>query len=213
MAERRRRRLRLSCRLFFFGEDDFEGEATLLDLCRAEAAIPLAEIVERLLALEARLGATGPVQVISPARSTAPAPQVAAQAATPRGGDASVPAREPSRPPREPSLGDLWQKLVAKLESEARSMGEILRARGKLESVSGGRATIRLTGLRPDEQALLGEARNARKVSAAATELLGEACEVRLEVAGSASPAPARSADLFTQRIVDSFGGRIVEDS
>ena len=32
MAERRRRRLRLSCRLFFFGEDDFEGEATLLDL-------------------------------------------------------------------------------------------------------------------------------------------------------------------------------------
>ena len=32
MAERRGRRLRLSCRLFFFGEDDFEGEATLLDL-------------------------------------------------------------------------------------------------------------------------------------------------------------------------------------
>lgn len=32
MAERRGRRLRLSCRLFFFGEDDFEGEATVLDL-------------------------------------------------------------------------------------------------------------------------------------------------------------------------------------
>ena len=32
MAERRGRRLRLSCRLFFFGEDDFEGEATILDL-------------------------------------------------------------------------------------------------------------------------------------------------------------------------------------
>ena len=31
-AERRGRRLRLSCRLFFFGEDDFEGEATVLDL-------------------------------------------------------------------------------------------------------------------------------------------------------------------------------------
>ncbi|OGW47775.1 MAG: hypothetical protein A2V62_00210 [Nitrospirae bacterium RBG_19FT_COMBO_58_9] len=31
-AERRGRRLSLSCRLFFFGEDDFEGEATILDL-------------------------------------------------------------------------------------------------------------------------------------------------------------------------------------
>lgn len=31
-AERRGRRLSLNCRLFFFGEDDFEGEATILDL-------------------------------------------------------------------------------------------------------------------------------------------------------------------------------------
>jgi len=31
-AERRGRRLPLNCRLFFFGEDDFEGEATILDL-------------------------------------------------------------------------------------------------------------------------------------------------------------------------------------
>ena len=32
MAERRGRRLSLSCRLFFFGEGDFEGEARVLDL-------------------------------------------------------------------------------------------------------------------------------------------------------------------------------------
>jgi len=32
MAERRGRRLRVTCRLFFFGENDFEGEATILDL-------------------------------------------------------------------------------------------------------------------------------------------------------------------------------------
>jgi hypothetical protein len=31
-AERRGRRLNLSCRLFLFGEDDFEAEATILDL-------------------------------------------------------------------------------------------------------------------------------------------------------------------------------------
>ena len=45
MAERRGRRLSLSCRLFFFGEDDFEGEATVLDLstngCQAKSLIPV----------------------------------------------------------------------------------------------------------------------------------------------------------------------------
>lgn len=43
--DRRGRRLLLSCRLFFFGEDEFEGEATLLDIsasgCRASSSIPL----------------------------------------------------------------------------------------------------------------------------------------------------------------------------
>ncbi|WP_181416701.1 PilZ domain-containing protein [Nitrospira lenta] len=43
--DRRGRRLPLSCRLFFFGEDDFEGEAVLLDIsasgCRASSSIPL----------------------------------------------------------------------------------------------------------------------------------------------------------------------------
>src|SRR5262245_8773008 len=43
MAERRGRRLSLNCRLFFFGENDFEGEATLLDLstngCQATSLV------------------------------------------------------------------------------------------------------------------------------------------------------------------------------
>lgn len=43
LAERRGRRLSLSCRLFFFGENDFEGEATVLDLstngCQATSLI------------------------------------------------------------------------------------------------------------------------------------------------------------------------------
>ena len=32
MAERHGRRLALSCRLFFFGEEELEGEATILDI-------------------------------------------------------------------------------------------------------------------------------------------------------------------------------------
>lgn len=43
VKDRRGRRLALSCRLFFFGDDDFEGEGTLLDLstngCRASSLI------------------------------------------------------------------------------------------------------------------------------------------------------------------------------
>jgi hypothetical protein len=43
MAERRGRRLSLSCRLFFFGEHDFEGEATVIDLstngCQATSLV------------------------------------------------------------------------------------------------------------------------------------------------------------------------------
>jgi hypothetical protein len=43
VTDRRGRRLGLSCRLFFFGDDDFEGEGTVLDIstngCRASSLI------------------------------------------------------------------------------------------------------------------------------------------------------------------------------
>ena len=43
--DRRGRRLKLSCRLFFFGQDDFEGEGTVLDIstsgCRASSSVAL----------------------------------------------------------------------------------------------------------------------------------------------------------------------------
>jgi hypothetical protein len=45
IRDRRGRRLELSCRMFFFGQDEFEGEATLVDLstsgCKASSAIEL----------------------------------------------------------------------------------------------------------------------------------------------------------------------------
>lgn len=43
LQDRRGRRIDLSCRLFFFGDDDFEGEATVLDVstngCSAESSV------------------------------------------------------------------------------------------------------------------------------------------------------------------------------
>ena len=45
LLDRRGRRLPLDCRMFFFGDDDFEGEATVLDVstngCRAETSVEL----------------------------------------------------------------------------------------------------------------------------------------------------------------------------
>ena len=52
-AERRARRLPINCPLFFFGEGDFEGEATVLDIstngCKATSLIEMK--VGRLLKL------------------------------------------------------------------------------------------------------------------------------------------------------------------
>ncbi len=45
LQDRRGRRLSLQCRMFFFGDEDFEGEATVLDVstngCRAETSVEL----------------------------------------------------------------------------------------------------------------------------------------------------------------------------
>jgi c-di-GMP-binding flagellar brake protein YcgR len=43
--ERRGRRMDLSCRVFFFGPDDFEGEASLVDLSTGGCQISTAETI------------------------------------------------------------------------------------------------------------------------------------------------------------------------
>src|SRR5262249_61749951 len=76
-------------------------ETTLLDLCRPETSMPLAELEERLLALEARLKSAGTAAPVAPApREVAP------------------------RTPPAPSGGsaDLWTRLLATLDSEACTM-------------------------------------------------------------------------------------------
>ncbi len=52
---RKAKRVPLTCRLFFFGENDFEGEARLVDLstsgCRAESQVPVQVGMEFRLSL------------------------------------------------------------------------------------------------------------------------------------------------------------------
>jgi len=180
-------------------------ETTLLDLCRPETAMPLAEMEERLHALEARLGASGPAPSPVPALRPDPGPR-----------NARAPAPAAPVAPRTdagaaPPVGDAWARLLGALETEARTLGELLRARGRLESLTSARAVVRLAGVRDEERAILADARNVRVVASALAKVLGRKVEV--EIAGAPSEAPPKSpADLFTQRVADSFGGRIVED-
>jgi len=174
-------------------------EATLLDLCRPESSTPLAELEKRLLAFESRLESGRASVAATPAAASAPSPVPAPP--TPR---ASPSASEPASAP------DVWKSLLAALDADARTLADILRARGKLESCAGGRAIVRLAGLKDDERAIVAESRNARAVSAALTRVCGRPVEAQLltsEVVAAAKP----SKDLFTQKVAESFGGRIVE--
>lgn len=64
---RKSRRVGVNCRLFFFGEDDFEGEALLLDLsstgCMARSMEPLQVGRKLKLSLFLPDGYTWPVRV------------------------------------------------------------------------------------------------------------------------------------------------------
>ncbi|HZO08527.1 MAG TPA: DNA polymerase III subunit gamma/tau [Myxococcota bacterium] len=179
-------------------------EAALLDLCRPETSLPLEELQERLLALEVRLsGGAAP-------RAAVPAPATAAPAAAPaRPRPPPPPAAAPAAPP---ARSEEWPRLLEVLEAEARTIGEILRARGKLESRGPGAATIRLTGLRDEERAIVAEPRNARIVSAALSRIVGSPCEASLVVADAGAPKRTAS-DLFTRQVAESFGGKIVEEA
>ena len=177
-------------------------ELTLLDLCRSETSMPLDELQGKLLALESRLagGAAAPTTAARPASSTPAAPRPPATAPT-----------APAAPAAPAARSDEWSRLLEALEAEARSVGEILRARGKLEGRTGGVATIRLAGLRDEERAILAEPRNARIVSTVLSRIVGSPCEASL-VHAEAGPAKRSSADLFTRQVAESFGGKIVEE-
>jgi DNA polymerase-3 subunit gamma/tau len=135
-----------------------------------------------------------------------------ARRARARSTGARAPTAPPARAPGRSGGSDEWSALLAALESEARTLGDVLRARGRLEAREPGRATIRLTGLREDERAILAEPRNARIVSAALSRIAGERTEAAFAFAEVNAPKKTAS-DLFTRQVADSFGGKIVEET
>ncbi len=176
-------------------------ETTLLDLCRRETTQPLAALEERLLALERRLEQGSP-----PSPQRAPAPKVLQPAAPP----------PPPPPPRERS-DDPWTRFLDDVAGNARSLADTLRARGRYEGESGGRATIRLSGLKDDERSIVAAPRNARACSTALSRVLGRSVEVTLQIDDAQAAKPplsgGRAKDAFTEEVQDLFEARIEEDS
>ncbi len=205
-------------------------ELSLLELARPETTIPLAEIVERLLALEGRL-AGAPAAAAAAVSSAAPpgasisaAPSGASSAAAPAAGGAPAstpepaPTPEPATPRRRPaaafagavrsSNSEAWTRFIEALRVQAGALAEVLERHGRLVELDGGRAVVRFTHLRQADRPLVTEKRNQNICSRVFSEILEEKIEVRLE---DGAEVPPGGADLFTKEVADLFGGRIEE--
>jgi DNA polymerase-3 subunit gamma/tau len=177
-------------------------ETALCALARPEASWSLAEIAERLGALEERLrGARAPTA--APARSEpALAPLPAPPSMTPRA------AAQPAAPvPAGPN--DTWRAVLSELGSGSTSLAELLRLRGKLAEVGPARVLVRLAGLRSEERVLLVEPRNKKACAQAFARVLGREIEVEF---GDVEPPVRAVKDAFTTKVSDLFGGRVEDD-
>jgi DNA polymerase III subunit gamma/tau len=170
-------------------------ELALFDLCRPESALPLAQIAERLEALEARLGSA------AVARPPARAPAAAAPAVV-----ASAPAPAPAAPRDAQTI---WNRFLEELAQHSDTLAETLRTRGRLGEFGERRVSARVTQLREDERMLFQTPRNQKACAQILARLLGREVEFVLEEPA----APARKPkDAFTGRITELFGGRVEDE-
>jgi DNA polymerase-3 subunit gamma/tau len=185
-------------------------EVTLLDLCSSDASIALAELAERLSALESRLTSGAPATRASPsARASAPAPDSASPPSPAARPSPSTPTADANAPRSRPSTHtETWRAFLGELERSASSLAEILARRGSLRELGGGRAVIRLADLADGERTLLREPRNQLSCSRAFSAACGEPIEVELVDAARARPTKD---DAFTREVADLFDGRVEE--
>ena len=212
-------------------------EVALIDLCRPDTSLGLEELIRRLEALEARLGAVPagarPAAASSMAAApAAPTPTGPALSATAQISAAQISAAQisaapaptapaptapaPTAPaPTAPSapLSDpkqLWPRLLEELGTHSASLQLMLRQRGRLAELSGGVAKIQLTNPAPEERALLDNPRTHKLLQALLTRLLGRDCQAQFD---EPSRAPVRKEqDRFTGEVSQLFGGRIEDD-
>ena len=203
-------------------------EVTLLDLCRPESTLPLAELAARLQALESRLdtGASAPpaTGASAPPSPGAPAPPSTGASAPPatradRGRLEPTPARRRPDPPTAPpgpdatarrsaTNADTWEGFLAELSGSSASLGAILERRGRLVRYADDRAVVQLSGLSDSDRALIADPRNRRQLSRAFSAAAGREVEVVTEDATGARPGMQ---DPFTREVADLFEGHVEE--
>jgi DNA polymerase III gamma/tau subunit len=208
---RARERLRL-----LPGQERIVLELCLLELARHEQTLPLVELVQRLEALERRLGGAP-----APARGPEPRALAPATSARPAAPPPAAPTAAPARPsevvqPVQARAGTdgRWEAFLAELRKTHGALAEVLAHHGasRLVEDAGGRLDLRLGGLSPEEERLVSDRRNQRACSEAATRVFGR--PLALASGGSAArPAesPRASPDPLTQRMVQDYEGTVEE--
>ncbi len=201
------------------GQERIVLELCLLELARSEHTLPLAELVQRLEALEQRLaGASVPARV-PPVRVLAPGP---ATSAIPPVSPSSAPSATPVRAsevvrPAAPRAGTTgrWEDFVADLRKTHGALAAVLEQHGagSLAEESGGQLCLRLSELSPDEQRLVSDKRNQRACGEAAQRVFGRAL---VFAPGGEGPRPAgepvrMNKDPLTQRMIQDYEGTVEE--
>jgi hypothetical protein len=206
---RARERLRL-----LPGQERLVLELCLLELARAEQTLPLVELVQRLEALERRLGA-GPASARAPEpRELAPAPSARAAAPARAPAPATRPAEVLQPAHARAGADGRWEAFLAELRRTHGALADVLARHGaqRLDESSGG-LSLALAGLTPEEERLVGDKRNQRACGEAAAKLFGRPLVLVLG-ADAARPAPESQRagpDPLTQRMVQDYEGTVEE--
>jgi DNA polymerase-3 subunit gamma/tau len=202
-------------------------ELCLLRLARGEAQVPLAELLERLQALESRLAtgappaapasrqapasapAPGPASAPAPAPSSGPAPSPRPAPANPdpaRAATAPARARSAFEGTVRSSQTEAWSRFLEELGARAGALATVLREQGRLVELGQQRAVVRFDRLRQADRPLIRDARNLKLCARVMSELLGREVEIRLEDGSELRPG---AQDPFTKTVAETFQGRV----
>ncbi|MCB9914406.1 MAG: hypothetical protein H6828_04535 [Planctomycetes bacterium] len=107
------------------------------------------------------------------------------------------------------SAGEAWARFLDELEGRAAALSEALSRCGKLVEFGGGRAVVRLSGLKAADRAMVQDARNQKLCTKVFSDLMGERVELRLEDSAAVRPGDQ---DAFTSRVASLFDGKVEDD-